>query len=412
MRMRISKSKEGFMISIRRTVIAAAMVAAVSSSAFAQLSATYAEWAKGPTQFLMTSEEQAKWKQVKSDAGAKAFVDLFWAKRDPSPATLNVNEYQIEFDRRVATADASFSTPRKKGSATERGRYLVVLGPPTRIANAKQGVAPSPAVAPGTEGAGGAAIFTPRQVWTYEKGKAEFDPGRGSFEIAFADRYNTGEWSVERGGRELASTAAKVAQAAIKNPNLTEAPKAAASVPATRPTLPTAPVAKMDAAGTIKTESLRGAIAEFKAAKANPFKGGAITFTELVTPSGDAYIPVQLYIPKSAGLTAESVTTFFGIIEDAAGASVLMFEEPATLSTSAGNLYFDKSIKLEPGSYKATLGLSGADGKPVVMSTSAMEVKDFNKDSVGVSRMVISGDVHETEKAAVPGSPCRSRARA
>ena len=366
------------MISIRRTVIAAAMVAAVSSSAFAQLSATYAEWAKGPTQFLMTSEEQAKWKQVKSDADAKAFVDLFWAKRDPSPATLNVNEYQIEFDRRVATADASFSTPKKKGSATERGRYLVVLGPPTRIVNAKQEISPSAAISPGTESAGGPPTFTPRQVWTYEKGKAEFDTGRANVEMSFVDRYNNSEWSVERGGRELASTAAKVAQAAIKNPNLTEAPKAAAAAPApVRPILPTAPVAKVDAAGTIKTESLRGAIAEFKAAKANPYKGGAITFTELVTPAGDAYIPVQLYISKSAGLTAESVTTFFGIIEDAAGASVLMFEEPATLSISAGNLYFDKSIKLEPGSYKATLGLAGADGKPVVMSSSAMEVKDF-----------------------------------
>ncbi len=405
MRMRISDPKEGYMISIRRTLIAAAMVAAVSSSAFAQISATYADWAKGPIQFLMTSEEQAKWKLVKSDADAKAFVDLFWAKRDPSPATLNVNEYQIEFDRRVAAADTTFSTPKKKGSVSERGRYLVVLGPPTKITSAKQELPPSPALASGTEASGGPAAFTPRQVWTYEKGKAGFETGKGNLEIAFIDRYNNGDWSVERGGREAAATATKAAQAAIKNASLTEAPKAAAASPApARPALPTAAVATVDSTGTIKTDSLRSAIGEFKAAKQNPYKSGVITYTELVTPTGDAYIPVQLYIPKSAGLTAEAVTTFFGSIEDSSGTSVLMFEEPATLSTSAGNLYFDKAIKLKPGAYKATLGLSGADGKPVVMSSSAMDVKDYNKDTIGVSRLVLSGDMHETEKAAVSGA--------
>jgi GWxTD domain-containing protein len=397
----------GFMISIRRTVIAAAMLAAVSSSAFAQMSATYADWAKGPAQFLMTSEEQATWKKVKSDADAKAFVDLFWAKRDPSPATPNVNEFQIEFDRRVKAADDTFTTPRKKGSVSERGKYLIVLGPPTRIAQAKPGMEASPSTAAGTESSGMPAQFQPRQVWTYEKGKVDFETGRGNLEVNFVDQYNNGEWMLERGG-EASNLAKKLVAAAVKNPNLTEVPKAApaAAAPVPAPVaLPTAPVATVDATGTIKTEALRSAITEFKAAKTNPYKGGMITFTELVAPSGDAYIPVQLYIPKSAGLTAESVTTFFGTVEDSTGAPVLMFEEPATLSTSMGDLYFDKAIKLKPGSYKATLGLSGADSKPVVMSSGAMEVKDFNKDTIGVSRLVVAGDMHETEKAAVVGSP-------
>jgi GWxTD domain-containing protein len=394
------------MISIRRTVIAAAMLAAVSTSAFAQMSATWADWAKGPVQFLMTSEEQSKWKQVKSDADAKAFVDLFWAKRDPSPATPNVNEYQIEFDRRVKAADDTFTTARKKGSVSERGKYLIILGPPTRIAQAKPGMEPSPSTSAGTDSPGGPAQFQPTQVWTYEKGKVDFETGRGNLEVTFVDQYNNGEWMLARSG-EATSLAKKLVAAAIKNPNLTEAPKvaAAAPAPAVPAPLPTAPVAAVDSTGTIKTEALRSAITEFKAAKTNPYKGGMITFTELVAPSGDAYIPVQLYIPKSAGLTAESVTTFFGTVEDSTGAPVLMFEEPATLSTSMGDLYFDKALKLKPGSYKATLGLSGADSKPVVMTSGAMEVKDFNKDTVGVSRLVIAGDMHETEKAALVGAP-------
>lgn len=397
---------------INRVVIGCAIAAALSGNAFAQLSAQYTDWAKGPVQYIMTADEAAKWKQIKNDQDAKAFVDLFWARRDPSPATPQVNEYKDRFDARVAAADSNFFTPKKKGWQTERGKYLIILGKPTKIQSIKGdnlGTTQSATDRYNGELTNGQAQgYSPKQLWSYERGKSDFDPGIPVAEFAFVDQYGTNDWTLERKtGTDVKAIADRAIAQSIVSPNLTEAPKAkpaAAPTPVAQP-LPTTPAAAANAIGEIKTESLRSAIAAFKAASTNPYKSAFVTYTELVSPNGDAYIPVQLFIPKSAGLTAESMTTFFGVIEDASGTAVSMFEEPATISTSNGDLYFDKSIHVKPGAYKATLGLSGADGKPVVMASGDMTVQDFNKDSFGISRMVVSNDMHETEAAAVTGSP-------
>ena len=68
-----------------------------SVSSFA-LSFEYLEWGRGPAHFLMTKEEAAQWKTISSDEDAKAFIALFWARRDPTPAT-PLNEYQEQFGR-------------------------------------------------------------------------------------------------------------------------------------------------------------------------------------------------------------------------------------------------------------------------------------------------------------------------
>jgi hypothetical protein len=158
--------------------------------------------------------------------------------------------------------------------------------------------------------------------------------------------------------------------------------------------------------GAFKTESLKTAVEQFKTAKTNPYKSAGITYTELLSPTGDYYVPLQLYVPKPAGLTAEQVTTFFGTIEDSSGNAVAIFEEPATLSTSNGDLFFDRSLtNLKPGTYKATLGLSDKDNKPVVMTTQTIELKPLAKEQAGISRLVLASDVHQTDTAALAGAP-------
>ena len=98
---------------MRKFLIAVA-IATAAVSAFAQLSPQYKDWAKGPVQWLMTPEEQAQWKNVTSDAQAAAFVDLFWAKRDPSPGTPQ-NEFHDRFDQLVKYSDDRFTSGRTRG---------------------------------------------------------------------------------------------------------------------------------------------------------------------------------------------------------------------------------------------------------------------------------------------------------
>jgi len=108
------------MKSMRQLLIACAAVAILAPSAFAQLSAENRDWANGAVQYVMTPQEQAQWKQIKTDAEAKAFIDLFWAKRDPSASTA-VNEYRDMFEQAVKYADEHMPTNiSQKAAAKDR----------------------------------------------------------------------------------------------------------------------------------------------------------------------------------------------------------------------------------------------------------------------------------------------------
>jgi GWxTD domain-containing protein len=91
-------------------------------------------FARGPLRWLMTKEEEKAFRAAKGVDAAQKFVDLFWARRDPTPGTLQ-NEYRDEIAGRVAFADKNFTEGQTRGSLTERGRVLIVLGYPSNMGN-------------------------------------------------------------------------------------------------------------------------------------------------------------------------------------------------------------------------------------------------------------------------------------
>jgi len=107
-------------------VTAVLMIAGIAE---AGLSKTAQEWRRGPEKFLITDEEGKTWKALTSDADAAAFIDLFWARRDPTSGTPR-NEFREEFLSRVRFAEGSFKEKRTRGSLSERGQVYILLGPP------------------------------------------------------------------------------------------------------------------------------------------------------------------------------------------------------------------------------------------------------------------------------------------
>lgn len=385
-----------------RNVLIATLVALMATgTAFAAISKEHADWGKGPGGYLMTADEAAAWKNVKTDAEAQAFIDLFWARRDPTPAT-PANEFRDAIDQRIKYADENFTQGRTKGSMTDRGHVFIVMGTPASVQRTgPQSTIQSPNQR--STGPGGVQDYSPKQLWLYEAGKMKIVKlPAPTAEFAFVDQYASNEFKIERTGKvDHRTVLADVSRQYVTQPQLTAVPKfdqkpVATALPASAPAVTT---------DALKTEAFRSAITAFRAAKENPYKPASLYFTEMVTPSGDYFVPVQLYVPKSTGLSADSVTTFFGVIEDANGAPVMSFEEPATLSTSRGDLYFDRSLKLQPGTYRATLGLSDKDSKPVIMTSRTLELKPLSPTTQGVSRLVLAADVHETPEAAPVGTP-------
>lgn len=105
--------------------------------------------AEGPTRWLMLPEEQRQLRRLRTTREAVDFIEEFWRRRDPDPNTPG-NEFSRTFYERVEAADRLYSEGGTRGSLTDRGRALILLGPPPVLRFSQKKV---PAWNPGKGGA-------------------------------------------------------------------------------------------------------------------------------------------------------------------------------------------------------------------------------------------------------------------
>ncbi|HEX6097309.1 MAG TPA: GWxTD domain-containing protein [Thermoanaerobaculia bacterium] len=386
-----------------RLIVTAALLVCLAATSFAAVSSQYADWGKGPYQFLMTKEEAAAWKSIQTDEAAKAFVDLFWARRDPTPGT-PANEYRAEIEARIAAADKNFSERRVKGSMTDRGKALLLYGQPKRME--RSGTSEAPEIGNNNDAAD-AVTEIPSITWVYEDASTREIFGVTRAGLRFSDRFNSNEYKFDRSGFDLNAAQARAVAKAITQPNLTSAPATVAAAPAAPAAAPVAAAPAAPAVVTeLTTDALRSAIADLKAAAKNPYENKAfVTWGEYVTGAGTTFVPVGLYVPKSAGISGDA--TFFGVVEDASGKSVLAFEQPATLVASKDDFFIDKSLTLPAGKHRGVFGLA-QNGKVVALASTELQLAgNLDKDATAISQLILSNNVFpltEAQKADDPFS--------
>jgi len=93
------------------------------------------EWVDSPVRFFLSDADRRRWATLPDDEARRDFVTEFWKRLDPDPVT-PANEFQVEFYRRVQYADATLSTESMRGSLSDRGQVLLILGPPTYVGRA------------------------------------------------------------------------------------------------------------------------------------------------------------------------------------------------------------------------------------------------------------------------------------
>lgn len=98
---------------------------------------SYRVWAKGPERWLMLPEEERAFRRLRNDREAARFVAEFWHRRDPHPEQPG-NSLLDRFRQRVEAADRLYAEGKVRGSLTERGRALLLLGPPTVVRLSQQ----------------------------------------------------------------------------------------------------------------------------------------------------------------------------------------------------------------------------------------------------------------------------------
>lgn len=78
--------------------------------------------------YIITPEEKKAFLALR-DEDRQAFIEDFWRRRDPTPAT-EENEYKTEYFRRIDQSNHLFSGGGAPGWLQDRGRVYITLGPP------------------------------------------------------------------------------------------------------------------------------------------------------------------------------------------------------------------------------------------------------------------------------------------
>lgn len=369
---------------MRKRSIAVALLMVVASAAVAE-PPRYADWFEGPVKHLMTDEEATRFQSIQSQQEAESFMALFWAKRDPTSNTAP-NEFRDEFDKRVALADEHFTTKRTRGAMTDRGRALILLGSPFQVGT-KGAEARAVGMAAGTGQLVGPRGESAMLTWTYAYDKKPKFIKRKDLEILFVDDAGDGQWQFAATARTNPEAVLRQAVLAlILSPRLTKAP--VLEVATAAPALPL----------TFRNISLKAAYDQFKSEQKPALGSAYLTWGEFVTPEGEGFVPVSIYVPAGAGIEAGRKVTFFGVVENAAGEVVEIHEEEATLTASGKDAYVDKSLSLAPGKYVATFGLA-ADGNPVAINKTEMTITGLDAKEPAVSDMILSNNAYPLPQA-------------
>ena len=88
-------------------------------------------WLKSEVTYIIEDREKAAYAGLKSDEERTKFIEQFWLRRDPTPATPE-NEFKIEHYRRIAYANKKFAS-KLEGWKTDRGRVYILYGPPDEL---------------------------------------------------------------------------------------------------------------------------------------------------------------------------------------------------------------------------------------------------------------------------------------
>jgi GWxTD domain-containing protein len=124
-------------------------------------SRTLRKWLDEDVAYIITDEERAAFKALKTDEEREQFIEQFWLRRDPTPDTIE-NEYKEDHYARIAYANERFQSG-KPGWKTDRGRIYIMYGKADEVETHAGG---GQYQRPIEEGGGSTSTF-PFETWRY-----------------------------------------------------------------------------------------------------------------------------------------------------------------------------------------------------------------------------------------------------
>ncbi|MCK6684498.1 MAG: GWxTD domain-containing protein [Thermoanaerobaculia bacterium] len=328
---------------LRPSLFVLALLAAVPV-ANAQLN-QFKDWEKSPEfSYLATDDEKKAWKTVTSDADAEKFVNLFWAKRDPDLKT-QPNEFKLRFDSLKELADKSFGGKSLKGSLTERGKFLILLGPPKSV---QRSAAPgSGEGSPMDQGELFKFIYEELPPWTGEK----------KIEILFR-KEGGGDSDVLVSPKAAKTIAQKAPAAYVKNPDLKTPPVYKTKEQIEKEMLAAQEAAAEAARGPQLSPQIREIVEPLFAKE--PF--GQLSLLSLAFRDGALNLIVQVHTPVSSLASTEGAKLVL-LVKNKEGKDAARVEQPAVFQKHLANYFTDKAMPVTPGEYGVAAAILDSTGK-------------------------------------------------
>lgn len=326
-----------------------------------ELSKKDKKWLEEKVGAIVTAQEIKIYKDIdKKDR--KLFKKIFWARRDPNPAT-EKSEFEKEFETKVKLANKQFKAKGVKGSATDMGKIFCLLGNPTR-----------------TEGGAQAA------TWIYDPNPKLGVPDGLTIQFKGNQMVTSEELenALERAKTRLISNPiamyARDTEGWLLEPRANIDPNSPASLTLT---------ALRETQATSSDVPFDTTIAFFRASE------GAI------------YIPM-LFEVDDAPLTWNNDTTdltVFGAVENTEGFTIYQFQEPASVKkTAGGRTMYDIPMQLVPGQYKLYVGVRDNASATAGTQIMDLEVPDYFGSELVMSSVVVYNEGKEvSDPAGIPG---------
>ncbi|MHB8054125.1 MAG: GWxTD domain-containing protein [Candidatus Aminicenantales bacterium] len=153
------------------------------------------QWLEEVVVYIITPAEKQAFLMLANEAERGQFIESFWKKRDPDPATPK-NELKDAFYRRIALANKYFGASGIAGWRTDRGRTYILLGPPHQIERDFGSTSTANSSSTG---------YAEKETWQYwglPNPKLPYN-----VEFAFVDKFGNGSFVLDRNYQASSSSA-------------------------------------------------------------------------------------------------------------------------------------------------------------------------------------------------------------
>lgn len=338
----------------------------------------YEKWLKEEVALLILPEEKAAFETLKTEADKDRFIELFWAKRDPSPGT-KANEFRDDWTQRLEYVNKTYAAGLgPKGWRSDMGKVYLIFGPPVRVQGGGGGVRP--------ESSGGSQMEAPAETWQYQP-----MPDLSltdAFQVVFRN-YQFGYELDQATPQKIRRAMEVFPKIVLFNPDLKELPMYKYVLDENSP----------------EGKMIRGFIETGREEK-----GISLEWAPIYTRAmgGNTYVSLLVQVdPGAIDRKKLKEMTFFGRLRGAGEEFQDFLTTVRVEKEKADKLVMVFGFPAKPGKSVLYLGAEDRDKENPTLTKADLDVRDFSTGGLDTSSLILSSEVASRPKdeASEPFSP-------